>query len=119
MKLRLDSLLQFASDNIPSAFLVLLDSNLKAIKSRSDLQPLVIREFINTTVASVTRNLPNGMTSPDKDYHFVKTDATANTITIVPFGTQKVMATTSLILNVQGDSAWLAFDLASQSWWLV
>lgn len=95
-----------------------VDSNFGMLNARMTYVPVVVRTFVNATSAAVLKYLPNGNTSPDKDYHYIKTDSSANTVTIYPFGTQLVMGTTSLVLTVQGDSAWLVWDHASQGWWL-
>lgn len=77
----------------------------------------LIREFVDASSAAVSRYLPNGNTQGDKDYQYVKTDSSVNAVTIYPFGSQLVNATTSYALAAQGDCVWLAFDRASQTWW--
>jgi len=120
MSLRIFSLFTNATrKEVAAELLQILTSNFENIRARSDLQPVTVRTFVDASAASVIKYLPDGPANPDKDYHFVKTDASGNTVTILPYGTQSVMATTSLVLTAQGDSAWLSWDNASQSWWLM
>lgn len=98
---------------ITGDFLARLDRNFHRLSVDA-----VELEFINTTSGSVSRYLPTGDTNPVKSFRYVKTDSSANTVTIYPTGTQLIMATTSLTLAAQGDSAHLTFDRASQTWWL-
>lgn len=96
-----------------------LDRMFARIGDVSPFIQLEVREFVDASSGAVSRYLPDGNVQPDKDYHYIKTDNSANAVTIYPFGSQLVVATTSLTLTNQGDSAHLAFDRASQTWWLM
>ena len=94
-----------------------VDVNFEQLRQRAILVREIVTDFVNATSAAQSRYLPDGNTQGDKDYLFVKTDASANTVTLYPTSPQLISATTSLVLAAQGDSARLTFDRASQTWW--
>lgn len=105
------------SQSLPSHFLAQLDKNFSALEQLANQK--VVRSFVNASGGAVVKYLPNGNTSPDKDYLFVKTDSSVNTVTITAFGTQLIIGASTRVLSAQGDAAWLAWDTASQRWWVV
>jgi hypothetical protein len=113
----IERLINWARVQLPSAFLLQLDQNFKRINDV--LNPYIVTEFIDTTSASVSRYLPDGNLHPDKEYHYTKTDSSANTVTIYSFSGQYVQGAASLTITTQGDSAHLSFNRASQTWWLM
>ena len=117
IKLTRQTFLGLWLDKLPVDFCQRLDETFTRWFDVSPYIPLVVREFVDTTSASQLRYLPNGNTSPDKDYQYTKTDVTANTVTIYPYGTQTINAGATYVLAAQGDTVWLMFDKASQSWW--
>jgi len=84
--------------------------------AKTAITPYVIREFVDATTAAQSRYLPDGTVNPDKDYYFIKTDASVNTVTIYPFGTQTIVGGASYILAAQYDRVWLAWDSATRVW---
>lgn len=78
-----------------------------------------VQVFVDATSAAQSVYVPDGDTQGDKDYHFVKTDSSANTVTIYPTGANLIQGAASLTLVTQGDSAWLGWDKATQTWWLL
>ncbi len=93
-----------------------LDKNFHVLAERSGYQPLVVRNFVDVTSASVTYDLPNGSTSADKDYYFQKIDVTANTVTITAFGTQMINGSSTYVLAAQYDRVYLIWVAAIQQW---
>ena len=92
--------------------------NFRTIQENSQFLQMVVLTFVDATNGAVSKFLPNGSTS-DKVYSFVKTDASANAVTIYPFAGQFVNGGASTVLAAQGDKVTLIFDPASQSWWNV
>lgn len=99
-------------------FIRLLRQNLGVVFENSAFVALQIRHFKDVSLASETFLLPDG-NKTDFDFVIVKTDSSGNTVTITPFGTQLIDAASTLTLSSQGDSAVLAFDKASQTWWTI
>ncbi len=81
------------------------------------LQPEV-REFVDTTAASEVRYLPDGNNPLVKDYYYVKTDSSANTVTITAFGSQTIQGAATYVLAAQYDRASLRFDRGTQRWYI-
>lgn len=75
--------------------------------------------FVDASSGAVSKYLPDGASPQLKQYIFVKTDSSANAVTIYPFGTQLIDAGASTALAAQSDSVHLVFDKASQTWWSI
>ncbi len=88
-----------------------LNANFDAIN-----QSLLVRTFVDATAGSVVYNLPNGAINPTKDYQYVKTDVSANTVTITAFGTQTINGSTSYVLASQYNFVNLSWNPATQGW---
>lgn len=76
-------------------------------------------DFVNAASGAQSRYLPDGRGLDVRLFVYVKTDATANAVTIYPFGTQLIDAAASVALAARGDSVKLIFDTANQTWWSV
>lgn len=93
----------------PADFLQRLDRMFGRIFDRSEYIPFVVRDFRDASAAAVTVSLPNGVTNPDKDYYIVKTDASANAVTIAAFTSDSIQGAATITLAAQYDSAWLTY----------
>ena len=77
----------------------------------------ISRRFVDATAASVNSQLPDG-NNTDFDFIIAKTDVSANTVTILPYGSQTIIGGASCILATRYDCAFLVFDKESQTWFL-
>ena len=76
----------------------------------------VVRTFGNATAGALTYNLPDGAANPNKDYLYIKTDSSGNTVTILPFGTQTINGASSFVLAAQYDQLLVCWVPSLQSW---
>jgi hypothetical protein len=95
-----------------------LDKNFGQIKESAVYWVQIVRELVDATNGAATRLLPDGSKNPSKDYFFGKTDASVNTVTITAFGSQTINGSTSYVLSSQYNFVTLAWDRASQSWFV-
>jgi len=77
-----------------------------------------VRAFISAAAGATSYSLPDGNRPVTKTYHIVKTDSSANAVTVYPYGTQTIEGASSHILSAQYDSAFLVFDKGTQTWYL-
>lgn len=101
---------------IPTTLLLQLDRMFGRVFDRSDLIPWQVREFVNASAGAVSRYLPDGTKSPDKDYFYLKTDVSANAVTIYPFGTQTINGAASYALAAQYNRVLLGWDYTTNEW---
>lgn len=94
-----------------------VEDAIQIIEAKSNYLRLVDQIFVDASTGAIIKYLPSG-NQTENEFLIIKTDSSGNTVTIIPFGTQLILATTSLTLASQGDSAHLVFDQASQTWWL-
>lgn len=99
-------------------FVRAIDINFDRLVSSFSLLPVVVREFVDASSIAQSRFLPNGNTPQRKDYYFVKTDSSANAVTIYAFGTQTIAGSASTTLAAQYDHVYLIFDVGSQTWYV-
>ena len=78
-----------------------------------------IKEFVDASAGAVSRYLPDGNKENCKQYFYCKSDSSVNAVTIYPYSTQLINAGASTALAAQGNKVTLAFDKASQSWWII
>lgn len=90
--------------------------NLERIQNVLQTSIVLNRNFVDATTGAVLKYLPDGNTQAVKDYYFMKTDVSANTVTIYPFGTQTINGAASYVLAAQYDRTWLAWDQTTQMW---
>ena len=114
----IDRELFFRFSSLPADFRAQLDRLVEALFAKTGEYDQIVREFVNASAGAVSRYLPNGATS-GKIYSFVKTDASANAVTIYPIAGQYINGGASTTLTARGDKVTLVYDLASQSWWNV
>lgn len=93
-----------------------LDKNFRGIVNQNSANDLV-KNFVDATSGPVTFNLPDGFSSAGVDYYIIKTDASANAVTIVPFGTQTLEGQPSCTLGAQWAGVWFTFYAGM--WYLV
>lgn len=96
-----------------------IETNFERLNESLRFVEAVVPEFIDASGGAVSRYLPNGDVVMIKRYFFCKTDVSVNAVTIYPFGSQLINAGASTALAAQGDKVTLAFDRASQSWWII
>lgn len=79
----------------------------------------LVRRFYDTTAASQTCALPPVVTNLTKDYVVFKTDATANTVTVLAAGTDTINGAVSVVLNYQYEYVWVTPDYTTRTWKII
>ena len=101
---------------LPSEFVTLLDNNFAEIRKRSLYIELVNKQFIDATSGAQTVYLTDG-TVTEQDQFIIKTDVSANAVTITPFGSQTINGAATLSLAAQYNKALLTFKV--DRWYIV
>lgn len=78
--------------------------------------PSVVRTLVDATAGAVIKYLPDGATTPPKDYYFQKVDSSGNSVTITPAGAQTIVGAATKVLAAQYDRAYLIWSPATQEW---
>lgn len=102
--------------DLPRDFTDRMDRNFTKIND-PDAPHRLVRNFVDATSGPVTFNLPDGNVQNGKDYYIIKIDASANAVTIVPYGTQTVEGQPSCTLGAQWAGVWFTFNAGT--WYLV
>ncbi len=92
--------------------------NFRRLREKSEFIPLEVRTFVDATAGAVSKFLPDGVTSFDKDYFFAKTDASANAVTVYPYGTQTIAGAASYALAAQYNNVTLVWDSSTRVWFV-
>lgn len=112
----IDRELFYRYSTLPFEFRGQLDRLVEALYAKTSEYDQIIREFVDATSGAKLRYLPNGGTV-GKVYAFVKTDSSANTVTIIPLTGQTINGSSSLVLSNRGDGVFLVYDRATLAWW--
>lgn len=71
----------------------------------------------NAVSGSITYNLPAASSNTDKTYTIKKTDASANTVTLTPNGSDKIDTAASYVLTIPNQSATIVSN--GSGWWIL
>ena len=106
----------FASNfpTLPRDFLLQLDDNMRKLAKTIGLHV----ELVDASSGNQTFQLPDG-TDFLLNYQIVKVDSTANTVTVLPYGSQTILGATSFVLSAQYDSAHFTFSKVTNDWVLL
>lgn len=92
---------------LPTAF-GSLDKNFRSIQTKASFAVSVTREFISASAGATTFLLPSG-SQTTTDYLIVKTDSSANAVTITPKSPDLINGAATIVLNKQYQFVWLTF----------
>lgn len=115
MKLPKELFLGWASD-FPVGFAVQLDRMFGKIFDRSEYIQFCVRDYVDATAGAVNKYLPNGDVNPDKDYQYVKIDASVNTVTINAYTGQTINGAATYVLAAQYDRLWVGWSKEAGEW---
>lgn len=107
MKLFLDNITKYFQRQNDPEFVRAVDRNFTRVADATNNLRTFSRNFVDATAAPANYQLPSGY-ERDEDFFVVKTDASANAVTVVPFGTETIAA--GATLGTQYDSVLLTFS---------
>lgn len=99
-------------------FKQLLDIAMDRIADGFFLLQVQVRDFVDASAGAVVRYLPDGNNIDSRDYFYVKTDSSVNTVTVTAFGTQTIVGSATYVLAAQYDRVLLVFDKGTQTWYI-
>ena len=104
------------TDKLPTEFLLLLDRSFLLVQNNSTYIELINKQFISASVSAQSVMLTDG-TRTSQDQFVIKTDASANAVTIYPFGTQTINGAASYVLAARYNKVSLTFSI--DTWYIV
>lgn len=95
----------------------LLRPNVNRITADHDVDSNNFILLCDATAGSITINLPDASANESKILYIKKIDASANTVTIEPFGSQLIEGNSNLVIGTQYDSPEIVCD--GTEWWII
>ena len=102
---------------LPTELLKRLDRMFGRIFDNSEYIDFTVRTFVDATSGNVDCFLPSGFSPTGKDYYIVKTDSSANTVTIrLTDPTENILGVSTYVLAAQYDNVTLTFE--GKTWYV-
>lgn len=98
---------ELAADKFGPPVVERINSIIQELTDDAPYLRLVVRTFVDATNVAKSMFLPKISTTPDKDFYYVKIDASANAVTIYPAGTDTIQGASSYALAAQYSSVTL------------
>lgn len=102
--------------DLPAEFLARLDRQFAKVSSDMEFTYPVVRNFVSAATGAVTENLPAG-SRVQYDYFFIKTDSSANAVTIQANGTELINGSATYVLAAQYNRVLLSWYAGS--WYVI